>query len=194
MNKSILIATSLAALIFIGCEKADSNANTNSGETPLIVDVTPDEPVIPTQAELTASIANADINDKAQILSDARALVENYGIRVAQDLSNAMWSGNDGYERNRTASAAIAVAAYEDTPQIWSTLRSGIAYTNGLGAEQDASKAISILSSDLVVDNSAAQYFLAKAYELNGQDDLYRVQLQKAANMGHTRAKAELEG
>lgn len=193
MKNILLLSTLSAALLFTACGKSDdTTAKTSTGgETEVVVDVTP---ATPSQADLTAAIIETNPSDKVALMQNTRAFVAAMGASEAKSLSNSLWSGTEGFERNRGASGGVAVAAYEVKPEAWSSLRAGIAYTNGLGVEKDAVKAIAALSSDSLTDNMGAQFFLAKAYEMNGQNDLAKQHMQKAADMGHALAKKELEG
>lgn len=193
MKNTLLLSALSAALLLTACGKSDDmTAKTSTGgETEVVVDVTPE---LPSQAELTAAITDTNPNDKVTLMQNTRAFVSAMGTSEAKTLSNALWAGTEGFDRNRGASGGVAVAAYETKPEAWSSLRAGIAYTNGLGVEKDAAKAIAALSSDSLAENMGAHYFLAKAYEMNGQNELAQTHLQKAADMGHALAKKELEG
>ena len=62
-----------------------------------------------------------------------------------------------------------------------------------MGVAPNPDAAILLLSDSELEDKSAAQFFLAKAYELNGQNDLAISQMKKAAAMGHSLALKELK-
>ena len=150
-------------------------------------------PETATLEEIMSDLTNRDPSDAVSMQADAERLYSAYGDTTIRDMSNNLWSGNEGYERNRRASGALAVVAHQHNPQSWSLLRSGIAYVNGLGVAPNPDAAILLLSDSELEDKSAAQFFLAKAYELNGQNDLAISQMKKAAAMGHSLALKELK-
>lgn len=194
MKKSLCLQAVFIASVLAACNNGDKAAKVQPADNQVAVDITPITPAVESQAVIVSRIVQTSSNKKEALMADSKLLVSTYGDTAARDVSNGLWAGNNGFERNRPASGALAVAANDASPQGWSALRAGIAYVNGLGVDQDGAAAIRILSGAALAENTGAQYFLAKAYELDGQADAARAQLQKAADMGHALAKKELEG
>jgi len=196
MKKLFRLQTIFWAIVLTACGNGEDKPTTHKdnvvAEVP--VNIKKEIPLGLTQDEIVEKLIALSPNDNAAMLEYAELLYNTSGNVAARGVSNSLWAGSNGFERNRRASGAIAVAVYNESQQGWSTLRAGIAYVNGLGVDADAPSAIRILSDEVLFENSAAQFFLAKAYELDGQNDAALLQLRKAADMGHSRAKLELQG
>ena len=197
MNKSLLISSVFFALLLASCESQSNEINTgkNEHERPVVsqvleVDTQGISPV--TKAQIVDRLLERDPSDNVGMLADARKLYDNYGDADSRNISNNLWAGSNGFSRNRRASGAIAVTAFWTSPSDWSTLRAGIAYVNGMGVDVNATEAIDILSDSSLKESSAAQFFLAKAYEIDGQKNKAKAQYQQAARMGHKLAIQKL--
>ena len=198
MTRTLLASLSALALLS-AC--GDSSDTTTAEVEPAGVERPAGGEVVevesPTELELTkpARFTTAADARRAAAAGDREALdafADMAELSELRDLSNAMWSGQ-GVERDRAASAILAVEAFEREPQTWSALRAGIAHVNGLGVDSDPARGIDILAHESLATNPAAPYYQSKAYERMGDVDGQRAALRRAADLGNARAKSELD-
>lgn len=176
-------------------------AGNTGGETEIIAPVTP----APADTSSMSAAQKMSVGDLRAVLNDvsantpltelsemARATADKLPAKDLQDLSNAFWAGKAGVSRNRTASTALAKAAYTKNKETWSQLRTGIGYINGTGVEQDTAKAIDLLSDSSLASNPAAAYFLSLAHKEAGNTAGERDALLRAQSLGHGSAAKRL--
>jgi len=194
MNRVIVTAFILSAVGLVSCDNKSNEAYIEPLEVKVnqSPDVKSPQVSLVKKGDVVERLIARDPSDNGGMIEDATLLYDHFGEIEARDISNSLWAGINGFDRNRRAAGAIAVIAFEDEPRDWSTVRAGIAYVNGLGVNQNATKAISILSQPSLSESSAAQFFLAKAYQLDNQNTKAKLHFEKAANMGHRLAKEEL--
>lgn len=131
-------------------------------------------------------------DDEGRALAAAKAAYLQVGIAETRKLSNNLWAGIEGLERDRTAAIRLAKVAFENQPEDWSAVRTGLGYRNGTGLPQSAEDAIRVLSNEVVAENPGALYILGLAYSDNGDRDQARAAWTKAADMGHERSAERL--
>lgn len=131
-------------------------------------------------------------DDEGRALAAAKAAYLQVGIAETRKLSNNLWAGIEGLERDRTAAIRLAKVAFESEPEDWSAVRTGLGYRNGTGLPQSAEDAIRVLSNEVVAENPGALYILGLAYSDNGDRDQARAAWTKAADMGHERSAERL--
>lgn len=192
MKKIIFLTSAFSALALVSCGGQSDEVDIRKETVVKTPEVKVAIPNAMSEAKIIEKILAREPSDSAGMLADAALLYDQHGDVAARDVSNNLWGGINGFARNRRASGAIAVTAFNNDPQDWSTLRSGIAYVNGMGVPQDAQKAINILSNSALLESAGAQFFLGKAYALDGQTSNAISRYEAAANMGHKLAQQEL--
>jgi len=185
----------LCSLIMLGCQD-----NSSKSQVPIVDGVAPSIVI-----ENDREVLNEDVQElRNEILSFKKGdSVETLSIKVnklysltsydeLKTMSNETWSGKTDTPRNPQVAAVIAFVLNDVRVEDWSLLRVGIAFHVGVGFEQDVEMAENYLSNSLLVNNATANYFLSKIKFEKGAKNEAQVLLERAAQLGHRKAKAEL--
>jgi len=134
MNKAIFFTSILSAILLTSCGDNSKEAITEKDNVVKPVSEVK-KPVAKRSdnAVIVEQLLKREPSDNAGMLADSKLLVDGLKDDEIRDISNSLWAGTNGFERNRRASGALAVTAFEKSPENWSMLRSGISYVNGMG-------------------------------------------------------------
>lgn len=149
-------------------------------------------------SEFASALVAADaVGDEvaiAELLASQRVSPE--WARDRTVLVDSLWSGLNGFDRNRLLAFRVA-RRFADFDEAWPIYITGFAYFTGSGVERDWDRALEWMNHPTLESNSAVMYRRALVYldQEHGPYDRQRGEelMRQAAQYGHADAQAWLD-